>query len=99
MGSRRLRPDYSLQHVTMHSPHLGQMTMPFLPPASSSPQPVTSTIKSHSKSGLVLNHPALYFNRYSVVDSTQKEANGKPRFLSKHHKKGSLNALMAILLV
>lgn len=54
---------------------------------SSHQQSLTSIAKSHLKSGLVLDQPVLNLPRHWVLDTTQKEIDGKPGFPTKHQKK------------
>lgn len=49
-------------------------------------QPLSSIFKSHLQSGLMLDQPVLNLPRHWVLDTTQKEVNGEPRFTAKHQK-------------
>ncbi len=50
-------------------------------------QPLPSVAKSHLQSGLMLDQPVFNLPRHWVLDTTQKEINGKPGFTTKHQKK------------
>lgn len=53
-------------------------------------QLLSSTLKCHLKSGLVLSHPVPHSPWCRILNLTQKEVYGKPWFPAKHQKEGGL---------